>query len=177
MRRVAADERAGAFPVLADLLLEMARVAAQLTREEFAESGVAQLSGSIGGHVRHCLDHVLALERAVETGQVDYDERRRQTPIEQDRELAVLALSAAARRVERLGDCVLARPLSVRSMISVDGRRVLGRSSVARELAFVISHTVHHSAQIALLVHGLGPRALPNRFGLAPASPTLQGAA
>jgi uncharacterized damage-inducible protein DinB len=50
-------------------------------------------------------------------------------------------------------------------------------SSVARELAFVISHTIHHNAQIALLAHRLGSRRLPPGFGVAPSTPAMAGAA
>lgn len=167
----------GAFPALADLLVEMARVIAQLTRDEYAESGVAHLSGSIGGHVRHCLDHVLALERALESGEVDYDRRRRHTAVERDRELAVLSLQSAARRLERVRDAVLDQPVVARALITPDGRAVSGASSVARELAFVINHTIHHNAQIALLADRVGARGLPGRFGIAPATPVLAGVA
>ncbi|MDH4063083.1 MAG: hypothetical protein OEW19_01685 [Acidobacteriota bacterium] len=162
---------------LAELLVETGRVVAQLTTEAYAAPGVPRISGSIGGHVRHCLDHVLALERALETGEVDYDERRRHTEVERDRELAVIALAAAARRLEQIEDAALDRPLAVRSCIAPDGRSVRGRSSVARELAFVISHTIHHHAQIALLADRLGACRLPTRFGLAHSTPNPAGAA
>lgn len=166
-----------AFGTLARLLLDLAHVVGQLTREEYAESGVARVSGSIGGHVRHCLDHVLALERAVESGEVDYDARRRQTALERDREMAVLSLAAAAYRLEQVDDAVLARPVAATALITPDGRSVQARSSVGRELAFVVSHTIHHSAQIALLADRVGAARLPARFGLAPATPHLAGVA
>jgi uncharacterized damage-inducible protein DinB len=165
------------FGALSRLLTEMAHAIAQLTRAEFAESGVSGVSGSIGGHVRHCLDHVLTFERGLETGLVDYDTRRRQTTVEGDRELAVLSLTAAATRLERHTGLALGQPLVVRSVLSRGGPTMEYRSSVARELAFVISHTIHHGAQIALLAHRIGAGRLPDRFGVAPATPDLAGAA
>lgn len=168
---------ATAFGALADVLTEMAYVSAQLTATEFTESGVPGVSGSIGGHVRHCLDHVLAFEQALESGVVDYDTRRRHTSVERNRELAVLSLMAAARRLAGRADAVLGQPVVVRSIVARGGSVIEGRSSVARELAFVISHTIHHNAQVALLAHRLGAARLPARFGLAPATPALMGAA
>jgi hypothetical protein len=168
---------APAFTALSAALDEMAAVAARLTPSEFADSGVPGVSGSIGGHVRHCLDHVRALERGLGSGLIDYDVRSRQSWVERDREHAVLALTAAARRLERIPDGALPRPAVVRTTIDVRGRVVLVPSSVGRELAFVLSHTIHHAASMALLAHRQGGRQLPDRFGLAPTTPTLAGAA
>lgn len=166
-----------AFGALADLLRQMATVVSHLAPEEYTDSDVPGVSGSIGGHVRHCLDHVRALEIGLERGLVDYDTRRRDTAVERDREAAVLVLMSAVARLRAVSNHVLGRPLVVRSLIGDDGRAVEGASSAARELAFVISHTIHHSAQIALLAHRLGSRRLPRRFGVAPSTPALAGAA
>jgi uncharacterized damage-inducible protein DinB len=155
----------------------MARVVAQLTPEEYAGSDLPGVSGSIGGHVRHCLDHVRALELGLERGLVDYDYRRRNTGVEHDREAAVLSLMAAASRAAGVSDTALRSAVVVRSLISTCGISVEGASSVARELAFVISHPIHHNAQIALLAHRAGARRLPKRFGIAPSTPVLAGAA
>lgn len=165
------------FGALSSLLTETARAIAQLTPAEYAGSEVAGISGSIGGHVRHGLDHVLTFERGLETGVVDYEARRRRTPIERDRELAVLSLMSAAMRVARHADAALSQPLVVRVVLTAGGPVVECRSSVARELAFVISHTIHHAAQIALLAHRVGASRLPERFGLAPTTPSMAGAA
>jgi uncharacterized damage-inducible protein DinB len=164
------------FGALSRLLGEMAFAIAQMTRAEFIGSAVDGVSGSIGGHVRHCLDHVRAFERGLETGIVDYDTRRRQTPVEHDRELAVLSLTAAASRLERHTDLALGHAVVVRSIFSRGGPIVECRSSVSRELAFVISHTIHHGAQIALLADRLGATRLPRHFGVAPSTP-LEGVA
>ena len=168
---------ASPFTALSDLLREMACAVSQLAPEEYTDSEVPGISGSIGGHVRHSLDHVRALEAGLEHGRVDYDTRHRQTAIEHDRETAVLALMAAAARFHALDTAVLSRTVTVRSLLARDGRSVEGASSIARELAFVVSHTIHHNAQIALLAHRIGSGRLPSRFGVAPSTPVLAGAA
>lgn len=166
-----------AFSALADLLHEMARVVSQLAPEEYTDSDVPGISGSIGGHVRHCLDHVRALEAGVEHGRIDYDTRARQTALEYDREAAVLTLMSAAARARQIDPALLLRRVTVRALLSRQGHSVEAESSIARELAFVVSHTIHHSAQIALLAHRIGSSRLPARFGLAPSTPGLAGAA
>jgi hypothetical protein len=166
-----------ALSALAGLLKETARVVGQLAPEEYTDSDVPGISGSIGGHVRHCLDHVRALELGIERGLVDYDARRRDPNIETEREAAVLSLMAAASRLLGVPDDALRRVVVVRSLVTTGGPVLEAASSVARELAFVISHTIHHNAQIALLAHRVGSSRLPRRFGVAPSTPALAGAA
>jgi uncharacterized damage-inducible protein DinB len=162
---------------LAELLKDTARVVAQLAPEEYTDSDVPGISGSIGGHVRHCLDHVRALELGIGRGLVDYDARHRDVRIESEREVAVRSLLAAAARLQEVPSEALGRMVVVRGLIAADGPVVEAVSSVARELAFVVSHTIHHNAQIALLAHRLGSSRLPHRFGVAPSTTVLAGAA
>ena len=166
-----------AFHALADLLAETAVVIARLSRGQYADSAVAGVSGSIGGHVRHCLDHVRALESGLDRGLVDYDARRRDTVVERDRDRAVQLLTAAAARLGTIPDATLPRVVVVRSLLAADGPVVEAASSVSRELAFVISHTIHHHALIALLAERLGCGCLAGRFGVAPSTPVAAGAA
>ena len=56
------------------------------------------------------------------------------------------------------------------SMISPSGETVTGWSTLARELAFVVSHTIHHQAIIAVLL-ALHGHAVPERFGHSPSTP------
>jgi hypothetical protein len=160
-----------ACSALGAVLADLARVVGQLTHSEYAGSGVPGVSGSIGGHVRHCLDHVHALERGIEAGMADYECRTRDTAIERDPELAVAALNDAAHRLATCPDAVLECAVLVRSRIDPAGRVLVSASTIGRELAFVISHSIHHSAAIALLVTRRGACRLPERFGLAPGTP------
>ena len=38
-----------------------------MTSETYSRSGIPGVTGAVGAHVRHCLDHVYALERGVAT--------------------------------------------------------------------------------------------------------------
>jgi uncharacterized damage-inducible protein DinB len=167
----------GSVPALARLIDDLATLVAQLTPEAYARSAVGAISGSIGGHVRHCLDHVLALERGFETGVVDYEARHRRTAIEHDRSRALEALVAGATRLRSRGDLTASQPMVVRACAFEGGPIEQYGSTLGREVAFVISHTIHHNATIALLADRVGHRRLPYRFGIAPGTPSLAGAA
>ena len=165
-----------ATAALAVVLDDLAVVVDSLSDSQYADSAVAGVSGSVGGHVRHCLEHVRAFDRAVETGVVDYDARERHSRVEVDRTLAWSLLRSARRRVTALPESVLTRAVVVRTRLHADMAPVDVRSSLERELSFVIAHTIHHCATIAVLA-GVTPERLPERFGLAPSTPTETGRA
>jgi hypothetical protein len=125
----------------------------------------------VGGHVRHCLDHVAALVAATRTGVVEYDRRRRGTDVETCRVAAIHQIDGLIEQLSPLDHSMLDEPLLVETQIDPSGAMMLARSSVCREVAFVISHTIHHNAIVAQLLAGAAV-ALDARFGLAPATPT-----
>lgn len=159
---------ATAFAVLADALGALASVVSSIDPAEYGMPAPSGSSGSVGAHVRHCLDHVSALESGMTTGCVDYDRRVRQTSVERDRAAGLAALAAARRRL--VGCARLEDPLLVSVLLTRDAGPRLFVSTVGRELTFVISHTIHHSATIAVLLTARGCH-LPALFGVAPSTP------
>lgn len=129
--------------------------------------------GSIGGHVRHNLDHVSALLVGLPTGTIDYDRRERGTPVETDRRLAAAALGELERRLTdaRWGDP--AEPLRVTTLVSPDLPPIRLETSWEREVTFVLSHTIHHNALIGLLA-ALVDAPVPPGFGYAPSTLAYQ---
>ncbi len=160
-----------AFQVLAGALDDLAAAIRPLTTSEFTRRTRAT-SGSIGGHVRHCLDHVEALERAIVRGACCYDDRVRGTAVEDSVATACARLAASRMRLAALDPALLAAPLALTARIDAQGASVQSPTTVAREVLFVISHTVHHAALIGVLLDDLG-RSWPERFGLAPTTPAL----
>lgn len=62
-------------------------------------------------------------------------------------------------------------PVAVTAMLADEGGSLTSWSTLGRELAFVLSHTIHHQAMIALLLEGLGRPVADERFGCAPSTP------
>ena len=63
----------------------------------------------------------------------------------------------------------------VETQLEPGGAMVVTRSSICREVAFLVSHTIHHNAIVAQMLHARGLEVTP-RFGLAPATPLGEGA-
>jgi len=160
-----------AFRALAETLSHLADAIRPLTVDEYAARELKS-SGSIGAHVRHCLDHVAALECGVVTGHICYDRRERNTVVEHDPRLGRSRLRRASARLSQYGDSLLDRSVALVTQIADDGRSIRIASTVGRELAFVISHTIHHSALIAVLLEQ-SEHEVPLRLGLAPSTPEL----
>jgi uncharacterized damage-inducible protein DinB len=162
-----------AFEALADALGHLAEAIRPLSARSFTSRAFSS-SGSIGAHIRHCLDHAWALERGVATGEICYDHRQRDTVVERDPQLAVSRLGRARVRLGGITDALLDRPLTLVATTNADGRTIRVGTTAGRELAFVITHTIHHGALIAVLLEHADER-VPSRLGLAPTTPSVVG--
>ena len=128
------------------------------------------VSGSIGEHVRHCLDHIAALVAASPSQALSYDRRERGTAIEREPAEALGQIMRLQASVDRWRVRSMDDPICVTSRLTPDGASVTGWSTLGRELAFVHSHTIHHQALIAVLLD-LADVPIPDRLGLAPSTP------
>jgi uncharacterized damage-inducible protein DinB len=155
---------------LRERLDELMRLVMTLPTEVY-RSRITDTSGAIGEHVRHVLDHVSALIGASPTSVLSYDHRTRGTSVESDPKAAVREMMRLDLALERWSDRLLDEPIAVAAVLDDDGRSVTGRSTRARELAFVMNHTIHHQAIIALLLEFRGHEPLADRFGYAPSTP------
>ncbi|PXX99970.1 DinB family protein [Halomonas sp. LBP4] len=124
---------------------------------------------TLGKHVRHIIDHYDALLSGLEADGdvIDYERRRRDELLEQ-------WPHQAARRLAEI-EAVLAALVDRRPSVRLgqtypvgDGALVL-ETSLARELAFLTSHTIHHMAILGLLAEQIGI-ALPEAFGVHPST-------
>lgn len=154
------------FEQLADLLLHT-------SDEQYAQAPVGFVTSSLGGHYRHNLDHVTSLLQALETGELNYDHRSRGTVIETSRLAALHAIRRLQRLLLDVDEDQLMKRLELRSMVDASQRPVSMPTTVARELAFVLSHTIHHNAIIGVMARTLSIP-LPDRFGYAPATIAYQ---
>jgi hypothetical protein len=155
---------------LVDLLHQMRTMIARMDDIDYAMPAPGRTTGGIGGHVRHCLDHVSALLAGTRTGLCAYDRRQRGTDVETSRTAAIDATTEAMIGVLQLDDATLESEVFVETQLEPSSGTVITHSSVGREVAFLVSHTIHHNAIVAQMLHARGIEIAP-RFGLAPATP------
>ena len=142
----------------------------QLERDQFCTSA-REDSSSIGAHFRHVLEHYHAFLDGLEEGRVDYDARPRDRRLEDDPDRAVASAGAVVCRLEELAGRPRWRQLFINSAseAGLADAHDWTASTVGRELAFLLSHTIHHYALIRLLASDHGIR-LDADFGVAPST-------
>lgn len=126
----------------------------------------------VGKHVRHILDHFLALQSGVEHLEIDYNQRHRESAIENTPALALELIHSFEYWLQHAELPAEDASLRVISEISLSSEQTLSfQSSLARELCYLINHTVHHVAYAKLVAMALG-LSLDAKLGVAPSTAT-----
>jgi len=129
-----------------------------------------EFSASLGSHYRHVLDHFLCLAEGVRTGQVNYDQRRRNPQLENSVTCARLATEGLIDEFGALSSELLQRDCAVTySVFYGETEAEAVKSNLAREVMFCVGHAIHHYAILRILCAGVGVK-LPYEFGVAPST-------
>src|SRR6266853_483737 len=138
--------------------------------EPYARPLEGEFAASLGAHYRHVLDHFLCLAEGIRTGQVNYDQRRRNPQLENSVQYARLVTEGLIDELGSLSREVLQRECTVSYSVGYgDGEVEPVRSNLAREVMFCVGHAIHHYAILKLLCAGVGVK-LPYEFGTAPST-------
>lgn len=143
----------------------------EISNEQYVYSDSPYYRSGVGEHMRHVLDHYLSLVNQTDS-KVDYDARDRDKRIETDKSYAGSMARSIINQLEDYlnGDRSLEKQLRIRSNEGEsDADSPWTTSSVKRELQFLISHTVHHYALIAVILRTQGYHP-PEEFGIAPST-------
>ena len=137
----------------------------RLDDELYADTGGLHVRGGVGPHLRHCLDFYQSFIKGVRVGRVDYNRRERDALVERDRACAAARIELVIEQLRALSDLPGDAPL----LVGPEDAGGWCASTLARELQFLQSHTVHHFALVALLLRlrGFEPG---EEFGVAPST-------
>lgn len=157
-------------PVLDDnirCVIQAVELVETLSATIYNATSEASLGASIGGHIRHNIDHYCSFLGQSDSGQVDYDARNRDPMIELDPGVAYQRLQSIAMALGAFKTDDLDRSLRVRTDSGTT--HAWSESTVRRELQFLLSHSIHHYAIIAMIcrIHEVE---LPDDFGVAPST-------
>jgi uncharacterized damage-inducible protein DinB len=138
---------------------------------DYQEVLAPHFSSSIGAHVRHIVDHFLALKPASTFGEINYNKRNRHSDVEQFPKSAIAECeSIRAWLHETCSSELLNQRVQVITDIDINHTNSTScESTLERELVFVASHAIHHYALIRIIRNMQG-KALPEFFGFAPAT-------
>jgi uncharacterized damage-inducible protein DinB len=154
----------------ADLLRQAELLLAEIQPSAYSTPVPAVFNASIGGHIRHCLDHFTSLLNGFDTGLIDYDHRERDPRVERDPAFALELTRALRADLNRLHPELLDAPIVARCEVSYRrGDAPVAQSSLGRELMYAIAHGIHHFALISVMAT-LQDVSLPDGFGMAPST-------
>jgi uncharacterized damage-inducible protein DinB len=140
----------------------------RLPAEAFARTE-ARHAKTVGPHLRHVLDHYSSFLAGLPEFRVDYDARQREPRLESDLEFAGTRLRELAGELALIEDDLMELPVQIRLESGGAEADQWSHSTVRRELQFLLSHTVHHFALIAVLLERF-EIAVPDDFGIAPST-------
>jgi hypothetical protein len=152
-------------------LLDQSRDLLQrLDIETYVKTSPVFLNSAIGGHMRHCLEHYQSLIAGLHEGRINYDHRARDQKVETEPQAAEARMGELRNQLAGLDPANLPEDLSVLMDHGAESSTgVWQKSTLGRELQFLISHTIHHYALIAGLcrLHGV---TICKDFGVAPST-------
>lgn len=135
----------------------------------YAETNGLPVQSGVGVHLRHCIDFYECFLRGAKTRRVNYNERERETLVETDRNFAITKLQIIISELESL---TIEDDVSLLVCVEngdADNPSSWCQSSFSRELQFLLSHTTHHYALIALLLKLRGHE-VDKEFGITPST-------
>ena len=156
-------------------LLQALELLEALDDDSYCQPYLPFFSSGIGSHLRHNFDHYRSFLAGLGTWKVDYDARNRDTRVETDRAVGAQQVRDLIDLLRGISEADTEVPVLVKMDSDADAEAPAAwrRSTVGRELQFLVSHTVHHYALIAVLarLHGVDPG---EDFGVAPSTVRYQ---
>jgi len=124
---------------------------------------------TIGQHFRHILEFYFCLEKGTKSGTVCYDDRERNLLIESD---VIYAVNSIENSIHFIVSLKEDKPLLLNANYShIPNEQTIIQTSLYRELAYALDHTVHHLAIVKIALSEEKDKVeLDSNFGVAPST-------
>jgi uncharacterized damage-inducible protein DinB len=144
----------------------------RVSTEDYQRIIKPHFASSAGTHMRHILDHYLALKVGLNQGLVNYNTRNRDSKVETCPIAALAKWQKIEQWLTQVSQLKADSPLTVKCETSIHHtHNAQTQSTLARELVFVSSHATHHFSLLAVMNSLLGKKHEIN-FGVAPCTTT-----
>jgi hypothetical protein len=170
MERKSMSEHESLLSDVIEALEQGATLIAAIPDEVYAGAPVVlPCASTVGAHYRHVLEHVQLLLDGLGDVMVDYDLRRRDPRVEVDRDVAMSLTRRLCGGLRGLPLEQMEAPILIAHATCPTGDPHKVPSTTARELMFILSHTIHHWALVRMLVE-LHQHEAPATFGYMPST-------
>ncbi|MEQ9288520.1 MAG: DinB family protein [Cyclobacteriaceae bacterium] len=149
-----------------NLFEQLRYVLEAVDKQQYRNPSVSLGGSTIGQHIRHSLEFFTCLIEGKKEGIVNYDRRKRESQLEEEKELALVVLDELSQAILSTDDNQqLVLELSY-SHTNTDPISV--SSNFQRELVYNIEHAIHHMALIKIGIKEVAPQVtIPEGFGVA----------
>lgn len=150
-------------------LNEIKRVLVQLNNEQYSYPSKTLFGATIGQHIRHILEFYQSVLNGLDTKIVNYDNRKRNLLIETDKDFAIQIIENINNHL--LLDILDETIVLEGNFCADEDEKKQVKTSVFRELAYCLEHSIHHQALIKVgLLEVNCLSYIDETFGLAPAT-------
>ena len=130
-------------------------------------SNPQRIKGSVGEHVRHLIEFVQNVTFTDSLPAViDYDARKRDLAIQENILHAQSTIEALLKKLQGLTEHDLEKEVSILEAVDEERDDIPRKSTLGREILFIVSHTEHHFNTILERCDEMGVL-LPSNFGMA----------
>ena len=147
-------------------LMQLMRLLNAISQSDYTNKNDILSGATISQHIRHILEFYLLLIAGSFTNTISYDKRERDVAIENHPSYAIKKIEMILAGLETLSE---EDPVKLEADYSVSGKswNTLN-STVGRELAYCIEHSIHHQALIKAGLIGSDLKDLTDKdFGVA----------
>jgi len=149
-----------------NVFLQLTASVGQLTDEQYVHQCQTLTGATIGKHVRHVIELFQSLQNGYEHGIVNYDSRKRDSRIENEKQLALSLLNEIRADLNKKD-----KDLSLETSYDEDsGEVVFIKTNYNREIVYNLEHAIHHMALIRIGINEVSSVELPENFGVAPST-------
>ena len=148
------------------IIEQLIRLADNISDENFTASLSVLLNNSIGKHYRHIIEFYQVMFEGLDSGRINYDNRKHDPELEQDRNKCLEAL----RRIEQqFQKTIWQETMELSGSYSTESDDLFSVGTNAeREMVYNIEHAVHHMAIIRIAIqHEFPEIRLEKEFGYA----------
>lgn len=147
-------------------LSQLRALISELQPEQYAKELEVFNGNTVGKHVRHVIEFYQCLYKNVDSGNINYDKRERNIFLENDPALAVSEINSIINLLDQKSEDI---SLNLQVTYDWDASEVHSiPSSLYREIAYNLEHTVHHMAIIRIGIESFIPEFyFPEDFGVA----------
>jgi len=146
-----------------NVFVQLAETIRQLSSAQYVQPCANLVNNTIGQHVRHIIELFQCLENGYAQSAVNYEKRKRDALIENDKEVALQLLQEIYSGLAKPDkEMVLHASYDEHSP-----EPIAIPTNYYREIAYNLEHTIHHMALIRVGINEVSDISLPDDFGVA----------